>query len=72
MPPNLKVLQLLSETLVNDDTSLLVIRRVSSTSTASPSASRPVVVAVAAVVDVVRCRIEKVGDGSKNVKLSSG
>ena len=54
------------------DTSLLVIWWVSSSSTASPTASRSVVVAVAAVVDIVRRRIEEVGDGSKNVKLSSG
>ena len=54
------------------DNSLLVIRRVSSSGTASPTASRPVVVAVAAVVDIVRRRIEEIGDGSKNVKLSSG
>ena len=81
------------------DTSLLVIWWVSSSSTASPTASRPVVVAVAAVaavaavsvvavvatvadvaavaavaavVYIVRRRIEEVGNGSKNVKLSSG
>ena len=45
------------------DNSLLVIRRVSSSGTASPTASRPVVVAVAAVVDIVRRRIEEIGDG---------